>query len=104
MAYVSEYEHDIFVSYAHDDDQPTNVSTVGWITTLIKNLEVELNRRVGPAKVSIWTDHRLAGNVPSIRSSWMRSARPPHFWSSCPPRILRSRLVHAGNVNRFFGS
>ena len=64
MAYVSEYEHDIFVSYAHDDDQPTNVSTVGWITTLVKNLEVELNRRVGPAKVSIWTDHRLAGNVP----------------------------------------
>jgi hypothetical protein len=37
MAYLSKYEHDIFVSYAHDDDQPTKLSTVGWITTLVKN-------------------------------------------------------------------
>jgi hypothetical protein len=38
MAYVPEFEHDIFVSYAHVDDIPLPGIEDGWVTTLVNNL------------------------------------------------------------------
>jgi hypothetical protein len=72
MAFVPEYEHDIFVSYAHVDDQSFidaatgQERSSGWVATLVRHLKNELAQKVGRADaVSIWFDaHNLRGNHP----------------------------------------
>src|SRR5262245_48596368 len=64
MAYVREYEHDVFVSYSHQDDRPLDEDAAGWITTFTRQLETELAKRLGTEKLRVWRDSRLAGNEP----------------------------------------
>lgn len=65
MNYVSGYEHDVFVSYAHVDDTPLGeAKKKGWVTNLIALLETRLAQRLGRSDAfSIWMDRELAGNV-----------------------------------------
>jgi TIR domain len=60
MGYVPDYDHDVFVSYAHLDDQ----GEPAWVTTLVRHLETELRQRLGTKDLSIWVDHNLDGNRP----------------------------------------
>lgn len=61
--YVPHYQHDIFVSYAHVDNQIPPGINEGWVTILIKNLKVELGRRLGGSDIfSLWMDYELRGN------------------------------------------
>lgn len=54
---------DIFVSYAHVDDQPFAEGEKGWITHFSHHLRTELNRRMGRRdNYSFWKDFRLSGN------------------------------------------
>jgi len=48
MAFVPGYQHDLFISYAHEDDRE-------WINRLIDRLEPALKQRLG-VKISIWVD------------------------------------------------
>jgi hypothetical protein len=53
MAYLSDFDHDIFISFAHVDNQDR------WVEVFLKHLEIELNRidgRMGIVK--IWFDKR----------------------------------------------
>jgi hypothetical protein len=43
MAYVSSYEHDVFISYAHVDDERIGDATEGWVTTLLAQLRSMVN-------------------------------------------------------------
>lgn len=54
---------DIFVSYAHVDDQPFANQEQGWITHFTHHLRGELSRRLGRKdNYSFWKDFRLRGN------------------------------------------
>jgi hypothetical protein len=65
MAFVPGYEHDIFVSYAHVDDQPDPGADEGWVTTLVKGLRSRLAQILGRSEAfSLWMDPQLAGNTP----------------------------------------
>jgi len=56
--YVPNYQHDIFVSYAHVDNEPFAGAEKGWVTTLISNLKNELGRQLGRADAySLWMDY-----------------------------------------------
>jgi hypothetical protein len=63
MAYVPQYEADIFVSYAHADD-----GGVPWSKLLIAGLELEVRKRLGGElgrELQVWLDEndiRLADN------------------------------------------
>ena len=73
MGYVPDYDHDVFVSYAHLDDQ----GEPAWVTTLVRHLETELRQRLGTKDLSIWVDHNLDGNrplTPEIMQAIHRSA------------------------------
>jgi len=64
MAYVDGFEHDIFISYAHVDDE-TASGKEGWVTSFVKYLQVFLDKRVGHKNlVKIWRDdrRRIVGN------------------------------------------
>jgi TIR domain len=53
--------HDVFISYAHIDNQTLSEGQEGWITTLHRALEIRLAQLLGePPK--IWRDRKLQGN------------------------------------------
>ena len=63
MAYVPDFEYDIFISYAHVDNLKTPNESKGWITTFEEFLAVLLSRRVGEIDgVKIWRDLTLDGS------------------------------------------
>jgi hypothetical protein len=64
MAYVPGYEHDVFVSYAHVDDEPEAGETNGWVTTLVSTLKKRLAQKLGRSDAcALWMDHELLGHA-----------------------------------------
>ena len=54
---------DIFVSYAHVDDEPLRPARIGWVTTFVDNLKGELARCLGRREAfELWMDYELRGN------------------------------------------
>src|SRR5262245_65420281 len=56
-----EFENDVFVSYAHIDDQALTEGQPGWISTLHRALQVRLEQLLGK-EAKIWRDLKLQGN------------------------------------------
>jgi len=61
MSFLPEYEVDIFISYAHNDNQALIEGQRGWVDTFHQALERRLQVHLG-AKPTIWRDPRLQGN------------------------------------------
>ncbi len=58
---MSGYAKDIFISYAHLDNEPLTPGEDGWITRFHATLQALLNMRLGhPSR--IWRDDKLQGN------------------------------------------
>ena len=55
------FEKDIFISYAHIDDESLIEGEKGWITEFHRALEVRLSQLLGE-RPNIWRDSRLDGN------------------------------------------
>lgn len=55
------FEKDIFISYAHIDDEALVEGGKGWITEFHRSLEVRLSQLLGE-RPNIWRDSRLDGN------------------------------------------
>jgi hypothetical protein len=77
MALLTGYAHDIFVSYAHNDNQPLVPGTDGWVRTLVNLLRVRAVEKIGSNELDVWMDYELAGNspvTPTITEALTRSA------------------------------
>ena len=55
------FEYDLFISYAHIDNQHYSGVPQGWVDYLHERLQVSLSRRLGRAP-RIWRDRKLRGN------------------------------------------
>src|SRR5262245_13992673 len=55
------FEHNLFISYAHIDDQPLTPGEKGWITRFHATLKAILSMRMG-GEAKIWRDEKLLGN------------------------------------------
>ncbi len=66
MAYVTGFEHDVFVSYAVVDDEKEHGVETGWVTAFMKSLEAQLAKSMGRlGRLQPWWDRRnLAKNAP----------------------------------------
>ena len=64
-AYVPNYEFDVFVSYAHVDDESMG-AVRGWVSTVIGYLKALMAQRLGRSDIfNIWFDRgELSGNDP----------------------------------------
>jgi hypothetical protein len=63
MSFVSDFEFDIFVSYAHVDNLTAAGNSKGWVVQFQQHLEIQLWKRVGRTEsVKIWWDPALDGN------------------------------------------
>jgi hypothetical protein len=52
---------DVFISYAHIDNQPLDADQQGWITELNRRLKIRLSQYLGE-DTTIWRDPKLSGN------------------------------------------
>ena len=55
MAYLNDYEYDIFISYSHVDNETLSTKEAKWVDQFHRALEVRLNQVLGK-KVAIWRD------------------------------------------------
>ena len=55
------YAHDLFISYAHIDNQPLTAEQQGWVTRFHATLAAQLSMRLGSV-ARIWRDDKLRGN------------------------------------------
>jgi hypothetical protein len=55
------FEQNLFISYAHIDDQPLTPGEKGWITRFHATLKKMLDMRLG-REAKIWRDEKLQGN------------------------------------------
>ncbi len=55
------FENDIFISYAHIDDQPLVEGQKGWVSSFHRALEIRLAQLMGRPP-SLWRDPKLSGN------------------------------------------
>ena len=63
MPAVPGCRHDVFVSYAHGDDQPVAGTERGFVSQLVADLKTEVSRKVRN-DVDIWWDHyKLIGDT-----------------------------------------
>lgn len=58
---MSEYKIDLFISYAHIDNQPLSEENSGWISRFHASLDTFLSMKLGKS-VRIWRDDKLQGN------------------------------------------
>ncbi len=56
-----KFNKDIFISYAHLDNNPLPPSEIGWISRFHESLEAFVSMRMGE-KVRIWRDSKLRGD------------------------------------------
>jgi hypothetical protein len=58
--YVPHYKHDIYVSYAHVDNEPLAGVDTRWVTNLITGLKPLLGQKLGRADAySLWMDNTI---------------------------------------------
>lgn len=61
MSTLANFEEDLFISYAHIDNQPLAEGLKGWVETFHERLKIRLEQLTGePAR--IWRDRKLQGN------------------------------------------
>ncbi len=64
--YIPQYQHDIFVSYVHIDNQALVGAKDGWVTTFTNTLKTKLCQKLGRTDAfSLWMDRELRGNTPA---------------------------------------
>ncbi len=64
-SYVPNYKNDIFISYAHVDNEQFPGAEAGWVTTLISALKKSLAQKLGRADgYTLWMDYQLRGHQP----------------------------------------
>lgn len=61
MSYASGFDNDLFISYAHIDNQALDESEEGWVSRFHRALEVRLRQVLG-AEAKVWRDAKLQGN------------------------------------------
>ena len=61
MSTPANFEDDLFISYAHIDNQPLAEGLKGWVETFHERLKIRLEQLTGET-ARIWRDRKLQGN------------------------------------------
>ena len=105
MAYLSDFQEDMFISYAHFDDDIFGLERFGWVTQLHENLEQRVRVHLG-ADVRLWRDCEIRNNEEFTNKILNRLVRTGTFLSVLSPsflqrewcrRELESFASHAGS-------
>jgi hypothetical protein len=86
---MMRFEKDLFISYAHIDNEPLTPEQKGWITRFHASLEALLSMRMG-GKARIWRDDKLQGNDVFAREIVDQFPQTAVLVSVLTPRYLNS--------------
>src|SRR6185503_2439432 len=89
MNSTANFEYDIFISYAHIDNQPLDQGLKGWVETLHERLSVRLAQLLGE-EPRIWRDLKLQGNDMFADTLVDRVGRAAILVSVLSPRYVKS--------------
>ena len=81
---------EVFISYAHADDQPFAEGAKGWVTALADRLQKALAMKPGGSQVKVWMDHRLEPQRVVDTALAERVARADCLVAVLSPRYLES--------------
>ncbi len=95
---TTDFEHDAFISYAHNDDLP-GLAQEGWVTKFGKVLHERLTSRLGQ-KARIWIDPSLKGNETIDSEIMARLGRSALLVSILSPSYVQSAWCQR-EVNEF---
>lgn len=98
---MASFKKDLFISYAHIDNQPLAPDEQGWITQLHASLETTLGMRMG-GKAKIWREDKLQRNdvfadeiVGSIREHRRARFCPDDALPQDPQFVLYEKFISA---------
>jgi hypothetical protein len=83
------FERQVFISYAHLDNQPLTADQLGWVSLFHSTLQTLLSQRLG-APADIWRDDKLRGNDVFSDEIIDQLSRTALFVSVLTPRYLKS--------------
>lgn len=86
---MARFKKDLFISYAHIDNQPLTPEQKGWISRFHATLEALLSMRLGQA-AKIWRDDKLQGNDVFADEIVDQFAQTAVLVSVLTPRYLNS--------------
>jgi TIR domain len=94
MSYVPrvldvEIESDVFISYAHIDNEPLRQDQQGWISEFHHSLQVRLRQLLG-SDLAIWRDPLIPGNAVLDATLVEKLRKSAVLVSILSPRYLRS--------------
>ena len=84
-----KFERQVFISYAHLDNQPLSADQAGWVSLFHQTLQTLLSQRLG-STVDIWRDDKLRGNDDFSDEILGQLAGTALFVSVLTPRYLKS--------------
>lgn len=84
-----KFARQIFISYAHLDNQPLSADQSGWVSLFHSTLQTLLSQRLG-APADIWRDDKLHGNDDFSDEILDQLAGTAVFVSILTPRYLKS--------------
>ncbi|MBN2524844.1 MAG: toll/interleukin-1 receptor domain-containing protein [Deltaproteobacteria bacterium] len=85
----NDYKYDVFISYAHLDNQPLVPGEKGWVSELHEILDIRLSMLKGQ-KANIWRDKRLRKNEIFDDTIAEAVGAAKLFLSVVTPRYIRS--------------
>ena len=83
------FERDVFISYAHIDNEPFTPEQKGWVTIFHNVLRTILSQQLGKT-ANIWKDERLQGNEDFSTEISDQFPKTATLVSVLTPRYLKS--------------
>jgi hypothetical protein len=101
VGYLSDFDEDVFISYAHNDDDIYAQESLGWVTRLHQDLEQRVRTYLG-CESQFWRDNEVRNNDVFTNKILRRLVKTATFLSVLSPSFLRSEWC-AREVDAFVG-
>src|ERR1700760_3970196 len=88
MGYLSDFEEDVFISYATIDDDPLPGEQVGWVAQLHQYLDARVKVRLGADNVRLWRDFEIRNNEEFATKIMGRLSKTAALLSVLSPSFL----------------
>ena len=88
MAFLSEFDEDVFISYANNDDDVFAPEPWGWVTRLHQDLEQRVRNYLG-SDIRFWRDCEIRNNDDFTNKILKRLTRTATFLSVLSPSFLQ---------------
>jgi len=101
VGYLSSFDEDVFISYAHNDDDIYAQESLGWVTRLHQDLDQRVRTYLG-SESQFWRDNELRNNDVFTNKILTRLIKTATLLSVLSPSFLRSEWC-AREVDAFVG-